>query len=93
MEITLELKVVLIHVAIGAIIGVISSYLSTNFTAVLMAIVVLLAMRTITKQVTLKAKETDSDKTPTYDTKWWLSNGLYPYVVFWLLIWILFYNL
>jgi len=90
MKLTLEVKSMLVHILIGGIIGFISSQLHSNYIVLMMMLVVLLATGQLT-QYLLKIKTTEEGKK--YDRKWWLSNGGWQYVTFWLLTWILFLNI
>lgn len=91
MEITLELKTAILHIIVGSFIGFISNFMKSNITALLMAIVILLAVRRLSYTFfKISEHATENQK---YDTKWWLSNCAYPYLIFWLFVWIIFYNL
>ncbi|MFH1425031.1 MAG: hypothetical protein ABIG20_05200 [archaeon] len=93
MKLTMELKTMLIHIVMGIIIGYVSNMLTSNIVILFMMIVVLFATgQAVQKAFSLKP-ETSASGEKKYDRKWWLSNGAYPYIVFWIFIWILFYNL
>lgn len=94
MELTLELKTTLIHVVAGCILGFVSSLLTNNLIVLAMMLVAMLATGQVVQRVfNIKPAKDEKTGSMKYDKKWWLSNGVYPYVIFWLLVWILFYNL
>ena len=96
MKMTLELQVTLIHVFVGAAVGFSSSLLSRNSYALLLAVFVLWVLgQAVEKGYKLEKgkKVREHEKAEEYSFKWWLSNGIYPYLIFWLFVWIIFYNL
>lgn len=90
---TIEFKCAVIHLVVGSIVGFISSLLTSNWVILLMMLVVLFA----TGQVAERILKYGEEKTPSgekkYGGKWWLSNGVWPYIIFWLFVWIIFYNI
>jgi len=90
MNMSIELKVTIIHVILGAFVGFLSSYLYSNWVVLLMALAILLAAGQVLQRVMKLEKKEGSER---YTTKWWLANGAYPYLIFWLFVWIIFYNL
>jgi hypothetical protein len=67
----------------GIVVGFLSFLLGTNVGAVLLMIVgaavVILALRK-----TMGIKE---------ELRWWFSNGLIVYIIFWFVVWVIFYNI
>ena len=93
---TLEFQVTLIHVLVGATVGYLSSLLSRNSYALLLMVFVLWVLgQAVEKGFKLEKgkKVREEEKAEEYSLKWWLSNGIYPYLIFWLFVWIIFYNL
>jgi len=92
-EFDTDLQVTVIHVVIGAIVGFISIYLPNNFLVLGVALLILLATTQAvrfgygikTGEKTVKGEE--------YGNKWWLIHSVYPFVLFWLFFWIIFYNI
>ncbi len=78
-----SLTSVLVHTIIGIIIGYASIFLPGVWTSLGLAIVVLVALIFGLKKV-LKIQK---------DKKWWIGNGIIVYIFFWLVSWILFFNL
>jgi len=92
MEMTMEIKVTVIHAIGGAIVGYVSSMLSSNLITVLFAAACVFGMMTATQWI-FGLKPTEEKGVKKYDKKWFLSNAIWPYLLFWLLVWVLFYNL
>ncbi len=97
MDITLEQKSTAVHGAFGVILGVASGILSkdpyqlANTQILLLTVGVLFILYFITQKL-FKLREISTEKQK-YDKKWYLSNGVYPYLIFWLVVWIFVYNL
>jgi len=91
---TPELKSTLTHAFMGGVIGLVSSFVTSGKVALIMmfafAWVTGKALQHFTKW---QPKVTQADGTEKYEMKWWLGNGLYPFFVFWIFGWILFYNI
>lgn len=87
---TIELKMTLVYVILGAVVGVLSSYVYNNIIVLLMALTILIATIQVLQRVLKLEKKEGSEQ---YTPKWWLANGAYPYLIFWLFVWIIFYNL
>ncbi len=96
-NLTLEQKSTFLHVAGGVLVGVASGFMtkdpyqigsgaSLGFMLSILAIVYFITQRGFN----LRSHETPEQK---YGVKWYLTNGVYPYVVFWLLAWIVIYNI
>jgi hypothetical protein len=109
MNITLEQKSFAFHGILGVIIGVLSGimtkdpYQIPNSGILLLTIGVLAITYYIAKRI-FKLAEISTDALTSvssqklgdqkkYDFKWYLSNGVYPYLILWLLAWIIIYNI
>ena len=97
MDITLEQKSTAVHAVAGVAIGVVSGVMTKDpyqigEGAILLFMLGILAMLYFVSQkaFNLKAQETADKK---YGWKWYLSNGFWPYFIFWLLAWIAIYNI
>jgi len=88
-----DLQIMLIHVVAGGFLGFYSSTLSNNFIALGLAVVLLIALGQIIQRVYKIVPGKKSEKGEAYGFKWWLSHGVYPFLIFWLFMWIVFYNL
>ena len=97
MNITLEQKSTAIHGIVGVGIGVLSGVLSkdpyqlANTQLVLLAVGIAAIFYFISQKL-FKLKEISTEQQK-YDTKWYLSNGTYPYFIFWIVAWIALYNI
>ncbi len=94
---TLEQKSTFLHIAGGVLVGIASGVMTKdpwqigNQGAVLFMFGIMSILYFIaTRGLKLRSQETPEKK---YGIKWYLSNGIYPYVVFWLLAWIAIYNI
>ncbi|HIK00386.1 TPA: hypothetical protein H1016_02485 [archaeon] len=97
MDITLEQKSTAVHVVIGIVIGLVSGFMTKDpyqignggillFMLGILALVYFVSQRIFN----LRGQETTDKK---YGAKWYLSNGVYPYAIFWLLAWLIIYNI
>lgn len=94
---TIEQKSTTVHAVLGIAIGVLAGIMSkhpyqiaTGGILMFTIGVLLLLYFVMQKLFGLKALETPDKK---YGAKWYLSNGAYPYLIFWLLAWIVLYNI
>ena len=78
-----ELNSTLFHAVLGIIVGYVSFLVNVPVYNLAMAIVVLILVNFLIKAI-FKVKEKFS---------WWLSNGIVIYLLFWLIVWSIFYNL
>ena len=83
MELTLDEKIYYAHIILGAVMGIICGYLGGAPHIGLLGIGVLLLFWSGLR----KALKLDKDN------KWWLGNGVWPYVMFWLFVWALVFYL
>ena len=83
MEITLDEKIYYGHILLGVVMGTVCGILGSGPAVGLIGIFPLFAFWFGTKKA-LKLEK---------DNKWWLSNGIWPYVMFWLFIWALVFYL
>ena len=90
MEITMEEKSFIVHTLGGVSVGFISAFLSgmslTGTQVLLFAVVILYGIGMGFR----RGLKLDPAK---YNFRWWLANGIYPYMCFWLFVWILLTNL
>ena len=97
MDITLEQKSTALHVVAGILAGIASGFMAKDpyqignggiilFTLGILSILYFVSQRFFK----LRSIETPEKK---YGAKWYLSNGFYPYAIFWLLVWIMIYNI
>lgn len=97
MELTLEQKATALHGVLGAGIGVLSGLLSKdpyqlpNSQIILLVLGALAILYFVTQRL-FKLREIMAEPQK-YGAKWYLSNGAYPYLIFWLVVWIAVYNL
>jgi len=85
MELTLEDKSFVLHSTTGAAMGLVSTLLpkeAAGMLAIMLMYGIWAAFRHVMK---LDPK--------THGTKWWLGNGLYPYLIIWLFVWVFAYNI
>jgi ABC-type branched-subunit amino acid transport system permease subunit len=91
---TPELKSTLVHALVGSIVGLVSSFLTSGKLALAMLLVFSWATgQAIQKFSKWQPKVAQSNGVEKYQTKWWLGNGFYPFLIFWLFCWVLFYNI
>ncbi|MFH1450690.1 MAG: hypothetical protein ABIF92_01775 [archaeon] len=89
-----ELKSTLLNAFIGGGVGLASSFLSSGKLALAMMLVFAWATgQAIQKFTKWQPKVTQADGTEKQEIKWWLGNGLYPFSIFWVFCWVLFYNI
>ena len=97
MNITVEQKSTALHGIIGVGIGIASGVLSKdpyqmpNTQILLLTLGVLLILYYVSQKL-FKLREISTEQQK-YDKKWYLSNGVYPYLIFWIVAWILVYNI
>ena len=91
---TPELKATLIHAFMGSLVGLISSFLHSGKLALAMLLVFSWATgQAIQKFTSWQPKVAQADGTEKHEIKWWLGNGFYPFAVFWVFGWVLFFNI
>ena len=97
MNLTLEQKSTAVHGIGGVLIGIISGVMTKdpyqigNGGVLLFMLGILAILYFITQRLfKLRTLETAEQK---YGAKWYLTNGFYPYAIFWLLAWIAIYNI
>ena len=91
---TPELKSTLVHAAVGSLVGLVSSVLTSGKLALIMMVVFSWATgQGIQKFTKWHPLEKQEDGTEKRTKKWWLANGFYPFIIFWLFCWVLFYNI
>ncbi len=84
MDITLEEKSFILHSTAGAAMGLVSIFLPKQAAGIL-AIAVMYAVWVVFRQsMKLDPK--------THGVKWWLGQGVYPFLTLWLFVWVLAYN-
>lgn len=83
MEITLDEKIYYAHIVLGIVMGAVCGYLGSG------AAVSLLGLGTLVVFWFGLKKALKLEK----DNKWWLGNGIWPYVMFWLFVWALVFYL
>ncbi len=96
MNITLEQKSFTFHGVIGIVFGVLSGIMSKDpyqipGSQILVLTLGVLFILYYASQRIFKLRELSTEQKK-YDFKWFASNGIYPYLVFWLLAWIVIYN-
>jgi len=79
MELSLDEKIYYAHIVLGALMGILCGYMGSGSTVGLLGLAVLFAFWGGLK----KALKLDKDN------KWWLGNGVWPYVMLWLFVWAL----
>lgn len=92
MEFTMEVKSTIINAIGGAIVGYVSGHLTSNLITVLFAAACVFGMMKATQWIFGLAPKEERGVMK-YDNKWFLSNAIWPFALFWLLVWVLFYNL
>ena len=91
---TNELKTSLINAMLGIGVGFLTTFIHSGKLALAFAIVIAYAFGQIVQRVLKWQPFTEQpDGTKKYATKWWLGNGFYPFFIFWLFCWVLFYNI
>ena len=85
-KLTIEEKSYYAHIAAGVVMGILCAFLGKGTPLVLLGFVVLylfgLAFR--------RGLKLDKEQ---YNDKWWLGNGVFAYIMFWLFFWALGYYL
>ncbi len=85
MDLTAEDKSFIVSTIAGTAAGLLSVYL-TGIQALIVSIIALKLLQTaVTKALPLDAEQKEF--------KWWAANGIYPYVIFWVVAWILAKNI
>ena len=79
-EITNEMKSTFLHFVIGALMGLFSIKLGRNL-ALSIGILIAWGMSKLSKQLFKHEK------------KWWMGNGLWPYLTAWIASWTIFLNM
>ena len=82
MEFTNEMKSVLAHFAIGAIFGYVSFILGNRNYALILGAAMAYGLSHLSQKL-FKPEE----------KKWWLGNGLWPYLTAWIASWTIFLNM
>jgi len=83
MEITLDEKIYYGHILAGTLVGVGCGYLGSGAAVGMLGLAAMFLFWFGLKKA-LKLEK---------DNKWWLSNGIWPYVMFWLFTWALVFYL
>ncbi|HIK02955.1 TPA: hypothetical protein H1012_03875 [archaeon] len=97
MNITVEQKSTALHGILGTGIGIASGVMSKdpyqlpNLQILLLSLGVLFILYYVSQKL-FKLREMSSEQMK-YDAKWYLGNGAYPYIIFWIVTWILVYNI
>ena len=97
LNLNIDQKSTILHSTVGIGIGLLSGIMSKdpyqigNGGIVIFMLGILALLYYVSQKFfSLKANETAEKK---YGKKWYLSNGAYPYMIFWLVAWIFLYNL
>jgi len=78
----IELVSTLIHTITGIIAGYLSFLVNSTIAVVLMIVILAISIGIV--KFSLKVKQ---------NAKWWLGNGVIVYILVWLIVWTLFYNI
>jgi len=71
-----------------AITGIIAGYLSFTMNSVGLAVVVMIVILAISMALTKVAIQSEKK-----DAKWWLGNGVIVYILLWIVVWTIYYNI
>ena len=85
MDLTAEDKSFILHTLAGVAIGLISVSLES-----MQALTISLVLLYTLAKGSVKLFSLEGEKA---EFKWWAGNGLYPYLVFWIFIWVLAKNI
>jgi len=85
MNLTAEDKSFIVSAIAGTAAGLLSAYL-TSIQALIASIIALkLLQMAVTKALPLEPEQKEF--------KWWAANGIYPYAIFWVVVWTLAKNI
>ena len=84
MNLTVEDKSFIVHTLVGVVVGLISVSLESMQALTLSLLLLYSLAKGSVKLFSLEGEKAEF--------KWWAGNGLYPYLVFWIFIWVLAKN-